>query len=266
MQRSSIDAWAVSIGSPGASSRDRYGPSASQFVELSTPATAGAPLAVLIHGGFWKSAYDAELARPLVPSLLDQGWATLVVEYRRVGDGGGYPATLDDVAAAVDLLADLDADVDLTRRGRGRALGGRPPRGVAGRATGVTRRRTRRPPSGDGERRRRPGGCARSACRGGGPAGRRRGRPVPRWQPGAGAPGLRPADPTAALPLGVPVLCVHGREDDTVPLRQSTTFAERGVAAGDPVEVRLVDGDHYVVIDPAGQAWSLTLDWLAEHA
>ena len=32
------------------------------------------------------------------------------MEYRRVGNGGGFPATFDDVAAAIDLLADADVD------------------------------------------------------------------------------------------------------------------------------------------------------------
>ena len=32
------------------------------------------------------------------------------LEYRRVGSGGGWPATFDDVAAGIDLLADLDVD------------------------------------------------------------------------------------------------------------------------------------------------------------
>lgn len=244
----------------------RYGPSASQFVELTAPTTAGAPLAVLLHGGFWKSAYGAELARPLVPSLLDQGWAALVVEYRRVGDGGGYPATLDDVAAAVDLLAGLDADVDLTRVvAVGHSAGGHLAAWLAARG--------RLPDDAPGAR---PQVTVSAVVAQAGVLDLRAAA-VDRLGDDAvvrflgGSPEQAPrayalADPTAALPLGVPVLCVHGLQDDTVPLSQSTTFAERAVAAGDPVGVRLVDGDHYVVIDPAGPAWALTLDWLAEHA
>jgi len=243
-----------------------YGRAASQFVELTAPAAVGAPLAVLIHGGFWKSEYDAELARPLVPSLLDRGWATLVVEYRRVGDGGGYPATLEDLAAAVDLLADLDADVDLTRVvAVGHSAGGHLAAWLAA-----------RPRLPDGTPGARPRVTVSAVVAQAGvldlraaAADRLGDDAVVRFL--GGEPEQAPlayaaADPTAALPLGVPVLCVHGRDDDTVPLSQSTAFAERAVAAGDPVQVRLVDGDHYVVIDPAGPAWALTLDWLAEHA
>src|SRR2546423_15709440 len=55
--------------------------------------------------------------RPLCALLARHGWAAWNVDYRRVGrgEGGGWPATFADVAAAVDHLADLDAPLDLTR-------------------------------------------------------------------------------------------------------------------------------------------------------
>jgi dipeptidyl aminopeptidase/acylaminoacyl peptidase len=64
------------------------------------------------------------------------------------------------------------------------------------------------------------------------------------------------------LPTGAAVLCVHGTGDDVVPLEQSERYASAATAAGDRVEVAAVPGDHRVVIDPAGQAWQLTVDWL----
>jgi dipeptidyl aminopeptidase/acylaminoacyl peptidase len=70
------------------------------------------------------------------------------------------------------------------------------------------------------------------------------------------------ADPVRLLPTGVPVLCVHGEEDSTVPLDQSERFAAAARAAGDGVELAVVPGDHMVVIDPAGDAWRRTVDWL----
>ena len=76
--------------------------------------TAG--VVVVIHGGFWKAAYDLSLGRPLAADLVEKGWAALNIEYRRVGrhrGGGGVPSTLDDVRAAI---ATLDGrDLDLTR-------------------------------------------------------------------------------------------------------------------------------------------------------
>ena len=86
-----------------------YGPGPAQVGELWVPDGAGPhPVAVLLHGGFWRASYDHTLMEPLAADLVGQGWAAWNVEYRRVGmTGGGWPGTFDDVAAAVDLLARL---------------------------------------------------------------------------------------------------------------------------------------------------------------
>jgi pimeloyl-ACP methyl ester carboxylesterase len=81
-------------------SRHSYGPDPSQFAEL----TGSGPVAVLIHGGFWRDRYDLRLMDPLVADLADRGWAALNIEYRRLGSGGGVPATLEDVRAALDAI------------------------------------------------------------------------------------------------------------------------------------------------------------------
>ena len=64
---------------------------------------------MVLHGGFWLAAYGLSLGRPLAEDLVARGWTALTVEYRRVGGGGGVPATLDDVSAALDLLLDAGA-------------------------------------------------------------------------------------------------------------------------------------------------------------
>ena len=64
---------------------------------------------IVIHGGFWKARYGADLGAPLAADLAARGWAAWNLEYRRVGNGGGWPATLTDVATGIDLLADLAA-------------------------------------------------------------------------------------------------------------------------------------------------------------
>jgi pimeloyl-ACP methyl ester carboxylesterase len=56
------------------------------------------------------------------------------------------------------------------------------------------------------------------------------------------------------LPIGVPVWCVHGRDDDIVPIGQSRAY----VTAGDATLVE-VDGDHFTVVDPDSDAWAETL-------
>ena len=96
--------------------RHDYGSDPSQFGELTLPAGVPRGVAVVVHGGFWKTAYGIEYARPLVPSLVEQGWATWAIEYRRVGKGegggGGNPETFDDVRIAIEELDELVLGVD----------------------------------------------------------------------------------------------------------------------------------------------------------
>ncbi len=99
-----------------APTRLTYGDDPSQFAELWLPPDAAGPLpvVVLIHGGFWKAQYGLDLMTPLAKDLVARRFAVLNIEYRRVGQpGGGYPGTLVDVAAAVDLLATASAPLDL---------------------------------------------------------------------------------------------------------------------------------------------------------
>ena len=87
--------------------RIEYGDAPQQFADLSLPAAVrhDAPVVVLIHGGFWRNPYGLDLMEPLAADLVDRGYATWNIEYRRLGDpGGGWPGTLDDVATAVDAL------------------------------------------------------------------------------------------------------------------------------------------------------------------
>lgn len=96
----------------------RYGPSSHQFIRVHTPeaAPAAAPVAVIIHGGFWKSKYgvDSALIDSLAGDFSRRGWVSVEVEYRRVGhDGGGFPGTQEDCLAALGCLPELDPAVPL---------------------------------------------------------------------------------------------------------------------------------------------------------
>lgn len=250
----------------------RYGRDQSQFVELTLPTSANGPLpaAVVIHGGFWRSAYGLDLGRALASTLPKRGWAALNIEYRRVGNGGGYPATLLDVAAAIDLLADaglaaarekgLDLDFKkvvtighsaggqlaawaATRGGQAAGSPGAEPTvtvsAVVSQAGVLDLRASARDGLGAG---------AAQAFLGGEPD------QVPERYDAA--------SPMERLPLGVPTLCVHASGDGNVPISQSETFVEAALAAGDEAELSTVDGDHFVVIDPADPSWALVLDWL----
>ena len=245
--------------------RVAYGSGPDQFLELTLPVgTAPAPVAVVLHGGFWRARHGVELARPLAADLAARGWVAVAVEYRRVGAGGGWPATLDDVAAALDALPDLPdaARLDLTDvTVIGHSAGGHLAAWAAGRG---------RLPAGA------PGAAPRVAVTAAVlQAGVLDLTAAVAADLGAGATvgflgGAPPevpdryaiADPVRLLPTGVTVLCVHGEADTTVPLDQSERFAEAARAAGDTVEVVVVPADHMAVIDPAGEAWRRTVEWL----
>jgi tryptophan 2,3-dioxygenase len=90
----------------------RYGPHQDQVVDLYHAADPDAPIAILLHGGFWKQEYDRSHLTPFAAHLAEQGITAALAEYRRVGvDGaGGWPRTFDDVAAAVDTVVDFAGD------------------------------------------------------------------------------------------------------------------------------------------------------------
>jgi fermentation-respiration switch protein FrsA (DUF1100 family) len=71
-----------------------------------------------------------------------------------------------------------------------------------------------------------------------------------------------PVDPLQQLPLDVPVHCVHGVDDDVVPVSQSRTYVDAARAREATATLTEVPGDHFVVIDPVGDAWARTLEIL----
>ncbi len=86
-----------------------YGDGEDQVGDLWVPdGPAPWPVAVLLHGGYWRARWGRDLMDGLAADLAARGFAAWNLEYRRVGAGGGWPATFDDVAAGLDAVADLD--------------------------------------------------------------------------------------------------------------------------------------------------------------
>ena len=250
-----------------------YGDHPAQFAELSLPSGSSAvPVVVVVHGGFWRDAYGADLGRPLARDLVNRGWAALNVEYRRVGrnaqaGGGGWPTTCLDVAAAVDALAVQGQRIaggrlDLSRVvALGHSAGGHLAGWLASRAhqeTGAPGADPQVTLSGAviqagvvdlvGGYEADLGGGAVAAFMGG--------------SPDDLAEAYGQASPVARVPLHVPTVCVHGRSDDIVPISQSETFVAAAREAGDRSELLAFDGDHFGVVDPGHQGWELCVEAL----
>ena len=229
-----------------------YGDEPSQFAELTLPADpAPAPVVVIVHGGYWSASYGLELGRPLATDLADRGYAAANVEYRRVGDGGGWPQTGQDVAAAVDALREqAPGRLDLSRVvGLGHSAGGQLVGWLASRRDGVVLTGAvlqsgvldlvRGAEVG-------LGGGAVEGFLGGSPSER----------PDAYAQ----ASPLALLPVRIPTVCVHGTSDRLVPIEQSQRFVDAALAAGDRSELQTFDGDHFAPITVGTRAWDLCVD------
>jgi len=96
----------LTLPAPAPDERVPYGSDPAQFGDLRLPAGSGPhPVAVVIHGGFWRAAYSLEHIGHLCAALTAAGVATWSLEYRRLGQpGGGWPGTLLDVGQGVDTL------------------------------------------------------------------------------------------------------------------------------------------------------------------
>lgn len=238
-----------------------YGPRRQQVMDLTLPTGPGPfPVAFVVHGGFWRARYARDLMAPLCADLAQRGWAAVNIEYRRLGrlrgGGGGVPETLDDVGAALDHLADVDAPLDLQRVvSIGHSAGGHLALWVAGPRPGARVRcagAVGQAAVSDLERAAAlglGGGIVERFCGG-----------LPEAVPEAY--GL--ASPFARLPIGIPQLLVHGDRDDPVPHGLSEGYATRASALGDDVELVVRPGeDHGVHVDPESGAWAEVTRWLA---
>ena len=229
--------------------RIRYGSNPEQFGELYLPrGAARAGAVVIVHGGFWRARYALDLGRPLAADLAAHGFTAWNIEYRRVGNGGGWPATADDVAAAIDHLAELDVDTSAVAA-VGHSAGGQLAVWAAGRTDPRVPLTAAVAQAGvldlTAAYRERLGAGAVAAFLGG--------------APDDVGELYRAADPLTAAPLAVPVLCVHAPADDTVPLSQSEAYVAK---AGANAVLREVPGDHFTVIDPRHTGWTVVRDAL----
>lgn len=251
-----------------ASAPDRrvaYGDDSSQYGELRVPAGRGPhPVAVLIHGGCFKSTYATlrDLGA-MADALKADGVATWNVEYRRVGHaGGGWPGTYLDVGRAVDHLRTLALEhpLDLGRIAVvGHSAGGSLAMWVAARS---------RLPAGSSLHLASPlpvrgvidlaGPVDLTAniegyqtlCRDTVITGLLGGTPAAVPERYAHASAIR------LLPLGVPQVLVIGEHEDFVPRPLMEAYATAAARAGDSVRLVVIPrAGHFEIASPRASTW-----------
>lgn len=236
----------------------RYGDKVNQAVDVWFPvAPSLRPVVVMVHGGCWQSdVADRRIMNWIADDLRRRGIAVWNVEYRGVDrEGGGYPGTFLDVAAAADALRAHAGRFGLdTRRilAVGHSAGGHLALWLAGR---------HRLPASSPLRTADPLPIHSVISLGGLPDLEEAARP-----PGSGCgtevvgrlTGGRFADTSVPklAPLGVPQLLINGKEDRIIPTFYAELYAAQMRKAGDKVDVRLIGRTgHVELVAPESAAW-----------
>ena len=257
----SMGSGILDLPAPAANARLHYGPDPFQFGDLRLPQGAGPyPIAIMIHGGFWRARYGLDYMGHLCAAFARAGIASWNLEYRRIGNpGGGWPNTFLDVAAGADHVRQLAKKypLDLKRVITvGHSAGGHLALWLA----------------------------ARPRIQPGDPLGTPDPLPIRASAPIAGVVDLRRAwelrfsdgavaelmggppeklaqryhagSPIELVPLGVRVRLLHGTEDSVVPIEISNGYQKAANRVGDDARlVVLPGGDHFGPVDPRSEHW-----------
>lgn len=239
---------------------EQYGDLPRQRGEWWLPDGSGpGPAVVLVHGGYWRDAYDLTLEDRVAQDLATRGYLVWNIDYRP--SSAGWPATLEDAAAAYDHLHATDrvdpGRISVVGHSAGGHLAlwlaarhllpeGAPGAGPTGPRPGAVVAQAPVAALADGARARLgDGGNAVQALVGG--------------EPDEVPDRYALADPLQLLPTGVRTTCVHAPDDGVVPLWQSEFFAE----AADLAELVVVGSGHFEHLDPSSEACAAMRDALA---
>lgn len=212
------------------------------------------PVVVLVHGGYWRSIWSADLMEALCADLTARGFAVWNLEYRRP-DLHGWDATVADVAAGLAALSRLEAPLDPQRVAiAGHSAGGQLALRAAADGAGVALAVSL---AGvldlvEGDRRWLSAGAVASALG------------ATTWDEAAAERVYGGASPLARVPLKVRQLIVQGSGDALDLVDFGRRYARAAANAGDEVTYLEMVGDHFDVIDPATPIWQATAQAITE--
>lgn len=219
------------------------------------------PVVVMVHGGGWLEDHDLGYFEPLAASLAESGVAVWNIEYRRVTGEGGWPATLADADDATEAVATVVQQAAGGRLDLGRVhLAGHSAGGHL--AAWIAGRHTLGPGAPGAQPRVRPRSATIMAGVFDLALAVRKGHDEFVGGLLGGAPSEQPAryavgSPIRHLPVGLPVVAVHGAADTVVDPVQSRSYVRAAEAAGDPARLRLLEGvGHADFGDIDSTAWA----------
>jgi pimeloyl-ACP methyl ester carboxylesterase len=227
------DRSVLSLVSPAPDREVRYGDDPLHVADVwSSRPNAGGPLVILIHGGFWRPAFDRKHLGPVANALADAGFTVASIEYRRVpGQPDLTTGDVIDACRRAPKLLGADRAVVV-----GHSAGGHlallcasvvgAPLSIVALAPAASLAMSESLGLGDGA----------AAAFLGRPANER-----------------RDIDPLALPSPNVPVTIVHGTQDAIVPLSVSEAYASKHLASK---LVRVPDAGHFALIDPRSNAWT----------
>ncbi len=245
-QRSDI----LTLPPPPPDEEPRYGDHEFALGELRLPKSKGPhPVLIVIHGGYWRAAYDRKHIGHLCAAFTAKGLATWSLEYRRLGNaGGGWPGTFNDIVKGADAVEKMAAKYKLDDKRVaviGHSAGGHLALWLAAQRPNLS------------------GTIALAPV-----ADLRRGfeLKLSRGVVGdllGGSPSEVPeryakASPIELLPIKPPQRLIHGIDDDIVPIEVSRRYADAAHSRGSDAALTEVPAcGHFELIDPRSKAWSV---------